>query len=98
MIIFYRGLPINSIADCDVDITLVSTIQSFSRSEDIGKSFSAFSTLANTAEAASGLLSGLFAMIGLLSSFIGMSFLIALTGLIAMKRIHGQPTPENHNE
>ncbi|CDH18456.1 exported hypothetical protein [Xenorhabdus bovienii str. kraussei Quebec] len=43
--------------------------------------------MANTAEAASGLLSGLFAMIGLLSSFIGMSFLIALTGLIAMKRI-----------
>lgn len=70
-----------------VDITLVTTIQSYATRENIGKSFGIFSTLANTAEAVSGLISGLLAAVGLLFSFAGMASLIALTGLAGMARL-----------
>ncbi|EBY4401380.1 MFS transporter [Salmonella enterica subsp. enterica] len=67
-----------------VDISLVTVIQSWSPAENIGKTFGSFSTLANTAEALSGLISGLFAVSGLMIAFVGMSSLITLTGIISM--------------
>ncbi|QRN40800.1 MAG: MFS transporter [Neisseriaceae bacterium] len=67
-----------------VDITLITTIQAYSKKENIGKNFGAFSTLANTAEALSGLVSGIIASIGIVFSFIMMTLLIALTGLFGM--------------
>lgn len=69
-----------------VDITLVSTIQSNSAHDNIGKSFGTFSTLANTAEASSGLIAGCFAALGLFSSFIAMAFLIVISSLVGIKK------------
>ncbi|MED6027784.1 MFS transporter, partial [Serratia marcescens] len=62
----------------------VTVIQSWSPAENIGKTFGTFSTLANTAEALSGLISGLFAVGGLMIAFVGMSSLITLTGITSM--------------
>ena len=81
-----------------VDITLVTTIQLHSEQENIGKNFGVFSTLANTAEAASGLMSGLIATVSLMISFTIMTSLIALTGLSGMvllskKRAAHQKSP-----
>ncbi|GAA5108385.1 MFS transporter [Bartonella jaculi] len=70
-----------------VDISLVSAIQLYSRREDIGKSFGTFSTLANSAEAMSGFIAGLFALVGLMSSFLAMSALIISTGMIGVIKI-----------
>ncbi|EJF78554.1 2-acyl-glycerophospho-ethanolamine acyltransferase [Candidatus Bartonella washoeensis] len=72
-----------------VDISLVSSLQLYSRREDYGKSFGTFSTLANSAEAVSGFIAGLFALVGLVSSFLAMSaFIIStgITGVIKMKK------------
>ncbi|KFX06931.1 transporter [Pectobacterium betavasculorum] len=69
-----------------VDITLVSTIQSNSAQDNIGKSFGTFSTLANTAEASSGLIAGCFAALGLFSSFIAMALLIIISSLVGLKK------------
>ncbi|WP_375684598.1 MFS transporter [Bartonella sp. AP1QHHD] len=70
-----------------VDIGLVSAIQLYSRREDFGKSFGTFSTLANSAEAMSGFIAGLLALVGLLSSFLAMSALIISTGIIGVAKI-----------
>ncbi|WP_375636939.1 MFS transporter [Bartonella sp. AP152HLJHH] len=70
-----------------VDIGLVSAIQLYSRREDFGKSFGTFSTLANSAEAMSGFIAGLLALVGLLSSFLAMSALIISTGIIGVVKI-----------
>ncbi|PIT68494.1 MFS transporter [Bartonella tribocorum] len=70
-----------------VDISLVSALQLYSRREDFGKSFGTFSTLANSAEAASGLIAGLFALVGLMSSFLTMSACIIFTGMIGVIKI-----------
>ncbi|WP_375620237.1 MFS transporter [Bartonella sp. TS25HLJMH] len=70
-----------------VDIGLVSAIQLYSRREDFGKSFGTFSTLANSAEAVSGFIAGLFALVGVLSSFLAMSTLIISTGMIGVVKI-----------
>ncbi|USP03735.1 MFS transporter [Bartonella taylorii] len=70
-----------------VDISLVSAIQLYSRREDFGKSFGTFSTLANSAEAMSGFIAGLFALVGLVSSFLAMSALIISTGMIGVIKI-----------
>ncbi len=70
-----------------VDISLVSAIQLYSRREDFGKSFGTFSTLANSAEALSGFIAGLFALVGLMSSFLTMSALIVFTGMISIIKI-----------
>ncbi|PIT69935.1 MFS transporter [Bartonella tribocorum] len=70
-----------------VDISLVSALQLYSRREDFGKSFGTFSTLANSAEAVSGLIAGLFAFVGLMSSFLTMSALIISTGMIGVIKI-----------
>ncbi len=70
-----------------VDISLVSAIQLYSRREDFGMSFGTFSTLANSAEAVSGFIAGLFALLGLLSSFLAMSALIISTGMIGILKI-----------
>ncbi len=67
-----------------VDISLVSSLQLYSRREDLGKSFGTFSTLANSAEAMSGFIAGLFALVGLMSSFLAMSALIISTGMIGV--------------
>ncbi|WP_330168756.1 MFS transporter [Bartonella grahamii] len=67
-----------------VDISLVSAIQLYSRREDFGKSFGTFSTLANSAEAVSGFIAGLFALVGLLSSFLAMSAFIISIGMIGV--------------
>ncbi|EJF82017.1 MFS transporter [Bartonella doshiae] len=70
-----------------VDISLVSAIQLYSRHEDFGNSFGTFSTLANSAEAVSGFIAGLFALVGLVSSFLAMSALIISTGMIGVIKI-----------
>ncbi|WP_375632704.1 MFS transporter [Bartonella sp. AA74HLJMH] len=70
-----------------VDISLVSAIQLYSRREDFGMSFGTFSTLANSAEAVSGFIAGLFALVGLLSSFLAMSAFIISTGIIGVVKI-----------
>lgn len=70
-----------------VDISLVSALQLYSRREDFGKSFGTFSTLANSAEAVSGFIAGLFALLGLLSSFLAMSAFIISTGIIGVIKI-----------
>ncbi|WP_039951684.1 MFS transporter [Candidatus Bartonella washoeensis] len=67
-----------------VDISLVSSLQLYSRREDYGKSFGTFSTLANSAEAVSGFIAGLFALVGLVSSFLAMSAFIISTGIIGV--------------
>lgn len=61
-----------------VDIILVYNIQYYSHSEDIGKNFGIFSTFANTAEALSGLVSGVFAMLSIKMAFIGMAALLCV--------------------
>ncbi|WP_273760399.1 MFS transporter [Bartonella sp. ML70XJBT.G] len=84
-----------------VDISLVSALQLYSRREDLGKSFGTFSTLANSAEALSGFIAGLFALVGLLSSFLVMSALIISTGMVGVikikknKEIHLNKTEED---
>ncbi|WP_034987951.1 MFS transporter [Bartonella florencae] len=70
-----------------VDISLVSALQLYSRREDFGKSFGTFSTLANSAEAVSGFIAGLFALVGLLSSFLAMSAFIISTGIIGVIKV-----------
>ncbi|WP_074381053.1 MFS transporter [Bartonella doshiae] len=70
-----------------VDISLISAIQLYSRHEDFGKSFGTFSTLANSAEAVSGFIAGLFTLVGLVSSFLAMSALIISTGMIGVIKI-----------
>ncbi|EJF97971.1 hypothetical protein MEI_01003 [Bartonella vinsonii subsp. arupensis Pm136co] len=70
-----------------VDISLVSSLQLYSRREDFGKSFGTFSTLANSAEAVSGFIAGLFALVGLASSFLAMSALIISTGMIGVIKL-----------
>lgn len=70
-----------------VDISLVSALQLYSRREDLGKSFGTFSTLANSAEAISGFIAGLFALLGLLSSFLVMSACIISTGMMGVIKI-----------
>ncbi|EEM8546175.1 MFS transporter [Salmonella enterica] len=79
-----------------VDISLVTVIQSCSPEENIGKTFGTFSTLANTAEALSGLISGLFAVGGLMIVFVGMSSLIALTGITSMTCLTRKTVKNNH--
>ncbi|UTO28084.1 MFS transporter [Bartonella harrusi] len=80
-----------------VDISLVSAIQLYSRREDFGKSFGTFSTLANCAEAVSGFIAGLFALVGLVSSFLAMSAFIISTGMIGIIKMkkNKQRTPLN---
>lgn len=80
-----------------VDISLVTVIQSCSPAENIGKTFGTFSTLANTAEALSGLISGLFAAGGLMIAFVGMSSLISLTGITNMAFLTRKTVKNNHN-
>lgn len=83
----YLLLPLSfvlGICGAFVDISLVTTIQSQSSADNTGKTFGAFSTLANTAEALSGLLSGILASATLMLSFVVMSSLIALTGITCM--------------
>ncbi|WP_375703292.1 MFS transporter [Bartonella sp. AD13SXNS] len=70
-----------------VDISLVSAIQLYSRREDFGKSFGTFSTLANSAEAVSGFIAGLFALVGVVSSFLAMSAFVISTGMIGVIKI-----------
>ncbi|GAA4665670.1 hypothetical protein GCM10023262_13310 [Bartonella pachyuromydis] len=70
-----------------VDISLVSALQLYSRRENFGKSFGTFSTLENSAEAISGFIAGLFALLGLLSSFLVMSAFIVFTGMIGVIKI-----------
>ncbi|EJF85890.1 hypothetical protein ME1_01467 [Bartonella vinsonii subsp. arupensis OK-94-513] len=70
-----------------VDISLVSSLQLYSRREDLGKSFGTFSTLANSAEAVSGFIAGIFALVGLVSSFLAMSTLIISTGMIGVIKL-----------
>lgn len=67
-----------------VDICLVTVIQEHSNENNIGKNFAIFSTLANTAEATSGLATGIIAAIGLITSFAAMSSMIVLTGLTSI--------------
>ncbi|MBB5074285.1 hypothetical protein HNQ69_001422 [Bartonella callosciuri] len=69
------------------DISLVSALQLYSRREDFSKSFGIFLTLANSAEAVSGFIAGLFALVGLVSSFLAMSALIISTGIIGVIKI-----------
>ncbi|UNE53799.1 MFS transporter [Bartonella machadoae] len=80
-----------------VDISLVSAIQLYSRREDFGKSFGTFSTLANCSEAISGFIAGLFALVGLVSSFLAMSAFIISTGMIGVIKLkkNKQRTPLN---
>ncbi|WP_208441506.1 MFS transporter [Bartonella raoultii] len=70
-----------------VDISLVSALQLYSRQENLGKSFGTFSTLANSAEAMSGFIAGLFALLGLLSSFLAMSACIIATGMFGIIKV-----------
>ncbi len=70
-----------------VDISLVSAIQLYSHREDFCKSFGTFSTLANSAEAVSGFIAGLFALVRVVSSFLTMSALIISTGMISIIKI-----------
>lgn len=71
-----------------VDISLVSALQLYSRREDFGKSFGTFSTLANSAEAVSSFIAGLFALVGLASSFLAMSAFIISTGIIGVIKLN----------
>ncbi|MCP1107341.1 MFS transporter [Serratia nevei] len=80
-----------------VDISLVTVIQSWSPSGNIGKTFGTFSTLANTAEALSGLISGLIAVGGLMTAFVGMSSLIALTGITSTVFLAGKTVKNTQN-
>nr|WP_254492362.1 MFS transporter [Bartonella sp. B1099] len=82
-----------------VDISLVSALQLYSHREDFGKSFGTFSTLANSAEAVSGLIAGLFALVGLMGSFLAMSAFIIATGMTGVIKIKKSKTltPPSHD-
>ncbi|MBX4336109.1 MFS transporter [Bartonella raoultii] len=71
-----------------VDISLVSAIQLYAHHENLGKSFGTFSTLANSAEAISGFIAGLFTLVGLMSAFLMMSAFIIFTGMISVIKIN----------
>ena len=75
-----------------MDITLVTVIQTYSEKNNIGKNFGIFSTLANTSEALSSLLSGVIAIFSIIFSFVTLTLLIVLTSsiclaLLAKKRL-----------
>ena len=72
-----------------VDIGIVTNIQRESQPENLGKNFGLFSTFANTAEAGSGIIGGIFALISLTFSFFIMSILvslISLAGILYLKK------------
>lgn len=85
IIFLFAGCAILGVVGAFVDIILITNIQSLSSSEDIGKNFSIFSTLANSGEALSGTLTGLFTLffsVGGTITFVGtlVSF-VAIGGL-----------------
>lgn len=85
------------ISEAFVDISLMTVIQSWSPAESIGKTFGTFSTLANTAEALSGLLSGLLAAGGVLIAFTGISTLVVLTGITSLAFLARQTANSNNS-
>lgn len=74
-----------------VDICLVTNIQTLSTNENMGKNFSIFSTIANTSEASSGLISGLLvkvtSVIFCANFFSSLIIAIPLIVLLLMNRI-----------
>lgn len=77
-----------------VDISIVSLIQALSGKQDIGKNFGLFSTLANTGEAASGLIYGFFALGGVFASFIMMASLISLSAMLMLRNMGRGESPK----
>ena len=57
-----------------------NTFVYYAEKNNIGKNFGIFSTLANTSEALSSLLSGVIAIFSIVFSFVTLTFLIVLTG------------------
>ena len=70
-----------------VDIGIITNIQQKSNKLDIGKNFGLFSTLANTSEAASGLIDGIVSTSGLTIAFLILSVLTLILPLIGVFKI-----------
>jgi DHA3 family macrolide efflux protein-like MFS transporter len=85
VVIFFLGF-----SGAIVDISIITNIQFLSAQGDVGKNYGIYSTLANTCEAASGLVSGIFSILVGGASFTIMSLLIAVSAkavVSKMKRI-----------
>ncbi|MBX8530554.1 MFS transporter [Pseudomonas cichorii] len=61
-----------------VDISIITNLQSLSKKGEMGKNYGIYSTLANTCEAASGLISGGLTLLAGTASFPIIAFLIAV--------------------
>lgn len=70
-----------------VDISIITNIQTLSAKGDVGKNYGIYSTIANTCEAASGLVSGVFSLLAGGVSFSIISLLIAVAAKTAISKI-----------
>ncbi|SDB66396.1 Major Facilitator Superfamily protein [Pseudomonas sp. NFACC23-1] len=72
-IVFFLGF-----SGAIVDISIITNIQSLSEERELGKNYGIYSTIANTCEAASGLVSGMLSLILGAGAFSGLSIMIAV--------------------
>lgn len=72
-VIFFLGL-----AGAMVDISIITNIQSLSEEGKLGKSYGIYSTIANTCEATSGLISGAFSLVLGGGAFMCLSLMVAM--------------------
>jgi DHA3 family macrolide efflux protein-like MFS transporter len=82
IIIFFLGF-----SGAIVDISIITNIQSLSAKGDIGKNYVIYSTIANTCEAASGLVSGMFSLLAGGASFSIVSLLVAVAAKTVISKI-----------
>lgn len=82
IIIFFLGF-----CGAIVDISIITNIQSLSANCDIGKNYGVYSTIVNTCEAASGLISGIFSLLVGGISFSIISLFIAMAAQTVISRI-----------
>nr|BET98707.1 hypothetical protein TCT1_36280 [Xenorhabdus sp. TCT-1] len=70
-----------------VDISIITNIQSLSKENEIGKNYGLYSTIANTCESASGVVSGLFSLISGGFSFSIMAVFVAMSAKLVMSKL-----------
>ncbi|RAX12991.1 MFS transporter [Photorhabdus bodei] len=73
-----------------VDISIITNIQSLSKENEVGKNYGLYSTIANTCESVSGVVSGLFSVISGGFSFSIMALFIAMSARLVISRLKGK--------
>ncbi|CEF30931.1 MFS transporter [Xenorhabdus nematophila] len=70
-----------------VDISIITNIQSLSKETEVGKNYGLYSTVANTCESVSGMVSGLFSLVSGGFSFSIMALFIAISAKLVMSKL-----------